>query len=101
MTGVSILMVTVPTEKEAKIIARKLVDEQLVKCVNIMPVESFYVWKEEHHEQTESLMIIKINEHNYEKVEELVNKLHSYDVPEILGLPVVKGSKPYLDWMLS
>lgn len=96
-----VVLVTAPTGREAKIIARKLVGEKLAKCVNIVPVNSFFEWKGEFKEVKERLLIIKTAKANYAALEKRVKELHSYDTPEIIALRVEKGFKPYLDWIES
>ena len=101
MTGVIVVLVTSPTEKEARMLARKLVVEGLAQCVNITPVTSFFEWKGKVEEEKEQLLVMKASEDDFDALAKRVEELHSYDVPEIIALPAVKGFKPYLDWVLS
>jgi periplasmic divalent cation tolerance protein len=90
---------TVPSKKVAKKIARTLVEEHLCACVNISPkITSLYIYEGEFCEDEERLLLIKTDEQHYRDVEKRIISLHPYEVPEIIALPVVKGSKEYLKW---
>lgn len=85
---------------EAKSCARELVKQNLAGCVNlIMGVTSFYQWEGEFKEDTECLLVIKTTQRNYANVESFLKSNHSYDVPEIIAIPIVKGSQEYLNWL--
>lgn len=96
-----VVLVTCCSRAEARRIARKLVEEQLAACVNVVssPVESIYRWKEKIHSAREYLLVIKTVSNRLDAVERAVRSAHSYDVPEILGLPVAAGSPDYLAWI--
>jgi len=94
-----VVFVTVPTKREARIIARKLVEEKLARCVNLLPVESVFEWEGETEVVEEQLLVIKTVKKNFGRLEERVKQLHSYDTPEIIALPVERGSKDYLEWL--
>ncbi|CAE7836158.1 CUTA, partial [Symbiodinium sp. KB8] len=80
--------------KEAKSLARTLVDSELVACVNIVPgATSIYKWEGKIEESEESVLVIKTMGENQEAVTALVNREHSYDTPEVVFLPVVGGSE--------
>ncbi len=90
---------SVPTKKVAKKIARKLVEEHLCACVNILPkMNSFYIYEGKFCEDEELLLLIKTDKKHYKAVETRILSLHPYDIPEIIALPIVKGSKEYIDW---
>ena len=90
---------SVPTKKVAKKIARKLVEERLCACVNILPkLKSFYIYEGEFCEDDELLLLIKTDKKHYKAVEKRILSLHPYEIPEIIVLPVVKGSDDYIDW---
>jgi len=80
-------------------IAKTLVDNRLVACVNIQPVRSIYRWKGRTSDEGESLMIMKTRTENADAVVAAIKKEHSYEVPEIIVLPVIAGYAPYLDWV--
>ena len=95
-----VFLVTVPTIEEAKTIADKLVSERLAACVNIVRnIISTYRWKGEVEVDEEQLLIIKTSETNVDFIIKRINEIHSYEVPECIGFPIVKGSDKYLDWI--
>ena len=94
---VTILSTT--TREQAPVLAKSLVGQRLVACVTIMPVRSVYRWRENVVDEDESLMIMKTREENADTVIATIKREHSYEVPEILVLPVVQGHAPYLDWI--
>lgn len=79
--------------------AYTLVEEQLAACVNVMPTTSLFRWEGKLSREDESLLIIKTRYSFFRNLEKRVKELHSYQVPEIVALPVVAGSKQYLDWV--
>ncbi|HKV61653.1 MAG TPA: divalent-cation tolerance protein CutA [Candidatus Acidoferrum sp.] len=96
-----VVLVTCGTLTEGRRIARRVVSSRLVACVNIIlsPVESFYTWKGKLEKAREYLLVMKTTEKRLSELESQVKKLHSYDVPEFIVLPVVAGSKKYLKWV--
>jgi periplasmic divalent cation tolerance protein len=85
---------------EAKSYAKELVKQNLAGCVNeITGVTSFYEWEGELKEDTECLLVIKTTHVNYENVESFLKANHSYEVPEIIAVPIIKGSTDYLNWL--
>ena len=93
-----VIFCTIPaTESEA--MARALVERRLVACVNIVPVHSYYRWNGEFCSEPEHLLIAKTRDQMKADVIGTIKKLHSYDVPEIIALPVVAGYPPYLAWV--
>ncbi len=100
--GAAVVFVTAGSEEQATLIANALVGERLAACVNIVsPVKSIYRWEGEVQSDTEHLMIIKTRASLVAKLEARVNELHSYDVPEVIAVPIVVGAKAYLDWLLA
>jgi len=99
---VVVMLVTVPSDDEARRIGRTLVDERLAACVNVVgPVRSIYHWDGAVQEDTEHLMVVKARRADVEALAARVRALHPYDVPEVIALDVVAGSAPYLDWVRS
>ncbi|HLA43808.1 MAG TPA: divalent-cation tolerance protein CutA [Aggregatilineales bacterium] len=95
-----VVLVTAGTEPEARQIAKSLVEKRLVACVNILPVSSLYMWEDELREDHEVLMVIKSTSEVFrEKLLVAIQDAHSYDVPEIIGMPIVLGSPDYLKWI--
>jgi periplasmic divalent cation tolerance protein len=96
----NIVVMTAANKKEAVKIVRTLLEERLIACANIIdPVHSLFWWQGKIDEETEVLAIMKSHESLFKKLSEKVLELHSYDVPEILALPIADGSRSYLDWM--
>lgn len=94
---VTILSTAAPGQAPA--IAKMLVERRLVACVTIQQVRSVYRWKGRTFDEGESLMIMKTRSENADAVIAAIKKEHSYDVPEIIVLPVLAGYAPYLDWV--
>lgn len=91
---------TVPSKDEGNAIAQKIVDERLAACVSVSSaVQSFYWWEERIANDQEFVLFIKTKASLFSKLQERIKTLHSYQVPEIIALPVHMGSKDYLDWI--
>ena len=102
MTDKIVILCTCSTEEEAVKIARSLVEARLAACVNVIPqVRSYYRWKGELESSAEWLLVVKSSRPLFETLRSRLAKLHSYDVPEILALPVAEGSDDYLNWLDS
>ena len=95
-----IVVMTAPNKQEAVSIVRALLEERLIACANILdPVHSLFWWKGKIAEEKEVLVLMKSQKTLFGKLSERVTALHSYDVPEILALPIVEGSSSYIEWM--
>jgi len=95
-----VVLVTCGSEEEATKIANSLVEERLAACVNIIsPVRSIYRWEGKIWDEKEWMLIIKTQKRRFGDLEKKVKSLHSYSVPEIIALPMVKGSASYLKWL--
>jgi periplasmic divalent cation tolerance protein len=96
-----LVIVTCATLRQARKIARVIVSQRLAGCVNISltPLESIYTWKGKVHTSREYLLLIKSVVNRLPKLERAVKKLHSYDVPEFVALPISAGSRDYLKWL--
>ena len=100
MTESIVVLVTCGSEEEALKIANALVEDHLAACANLVsPIRSIYRWEGKIWDEKEWLLIIKTQEKRYDELEKRVKTLHSYTVPEIIGLPIVKGSSSYLHWL--
>ena len=98
--GYVIIMVTTPGPEPAKTIAMALVEEQIVACVSIIDkITSIFRWKGKVEEESECLLLIKTRTERVQDVISKVKSLHSYDVPEIIALPIVDGNPSYLKWI--
>ncbi len=100
MSDSLIVFVTCSSEEEGLKIANALVEGRLAACVNLIsPVRSIYRWEGKIWDEKEWLLIVKTQKDRFEELEKKVKSLHSYSVPEIVGLPIEKGSSAYLDWI--
>ena len=96
-----IVLVTCPTLAMARKIARAVEQRGLAACVNVVrsPVESFYTWKGKLESAREHLLIMKTTAKRLAELEREVMRLHSYDVPEFIVIPIIAGSAKYLSWL--
>jgi periplasmic divalent cation tolerance protein len=96
-----IVLVTVESLREARRIANSLVKKKLAACVNIVlsPVTSIYRWKEKVEVAHEYFLVIKTTTRGYPALEKEIARLHSYEVPEIIALPIAAGLPEYLKWL--
>ena len=95
-----VVFVTVPNAEVATNLAKTLVAEKLVACVNILPgLRSIYAWEGKVCDEEEVLCVLKTRRTLFTAVRERVTTLHPYQVPEIIALPIVDGSAKYLDWL--
>lgn len=96
-----VVLVTCPTVALARKIARAVVQKRLAACVNVVrsPVESFYTWKGKLETAREHLLLIKTTTTRLPQLEREVKRLHTYDVPEFIALPITEGSAEYLSWL--
>lgn len=100
VTDKIVIFVTVGNRREARKIAKRLVNSRLAACVNLTaPVESIYWWKGKVEASGEVLLIIKTCRELFAQVETEIRKLHTYKTPEIICLPIIEGSADYLKWL--
>jgi len=96
-----IVLVTAGSRQEADAVAESLIQAKLAACVNLLPVFSIYTWQGTIHRDEEWQLLIKSERSRFDELEAKIRELHSYDVPEIIVLPIVAGSQPYLQWISS
>lgn len=102
MTEKIVVLSTCDTEEEAKRLARHLVEERLAACVNIVSgARSIYRWKDKIEESSEFLLLIKSSRALFPTLRAELQKVHSYEIPEVIALPILDGSEPYLAWLDS
>ena len=102
MTDKIVVFTTCDAESDAERMARALVDGRLAACVNVVPgLRSFYHWKGETQSSQEFLLIVKTSRDLFGALRAEMEKLHPYEVPELLALPVVAGAEDYLSWLQS
>jgi periplasmic divalent cation tolerance protein len=101
MTDKIVVLSTCTSAKEAQRIARALVERKLAACVNVLraPVVSVYRWNEKVQLAREVLLFIKTSGARFAAIEREIKRLHGYKVPEIIGLPIARGSRDYLAWL--
>ena len=100
MTDKIVVLSSCDSEQEAAKLARHLVEKRLAACVNILPgVHSFYHWQGAIEDNTEWLLVIKSRRDLFPALRAEIAKLHTYEVPELVALPVVEGSESYLAWL--
>ncbi|MEE8598799.1 MAG: divalent-cation tolerance protein CutA [Dehalococcoidales bacterium] len=95
-----VLFITASNIEEANKIAEVLLNQRKAACVNIVPgVSSLFWWQDKLDSAQESLLIVKTKASLLPEVISLVKGVHSYDVPEIIALPIVGGNQDYLEWI--
>ena len=100
MTDKIVVLSTCSTADEAAKIARRLVEKKFAACVNVLPgVRSIYHWKGAVEDSKEVLLLIKSRRELFDELRVELEKLHSYEVPEVIALQIVDGAESYLGWM--
>ena len=94
-----VMLTTTPTREEAQKIAKLLIEDKLAACVQLLPIESFYVWQGKTQNEAEILLLIKTRTALFEAAIARIKAVHSYTVPEIVALPFTSGFSGYLDWI--
>jgi periplasmic divalent cation tolerance protein len=95
-----VVFVTTPNRAEAERIARDLVEKRLAACVNVLPkCLSVYRWQGEIVQDEEALMVIKTRSALFAELRDRILELHSYEVPEVVAMPIVEGSEGYLRFL--
>jgi len=98
--GKIVILITTGSEEEAHRIADQLLNQRKAACVNIMPrVDSLFWWQGKLDSAQETLLVIKTKASKLKEITELVKKVHSYEVPEVIALPIVGGNEDYLKWL--
>ncbi len=99
-TEAIVVFMTAANREEAGRLAETLVEKRLAACVQILPeMESVYRWQGRVERQREVLLIAKTTQLKFGKLEKEVRELHSYETPEIVAVPLIAGSGPYLEWL--
>lgn len=100
MSDYLVLLTTLPSEEQAVELAKELLERRLVACVNVLPgVRSLYRFKGVFSDDREHLLLMKTSAARYHDLAAAVSELHPYEVPELVALPVERGSKSYLGWV--
>lgn len=95
----AIVTTTNVSNEETEKIAITLLEKKLAACVQVLPIKSYYTWKDKLNIETENLLIIKCKQSDFAEVEKCIKENHSYEVPEIVMMPIEEGSKEYLNWI--
>lgn len=96
----TIVVVTTPSIQVARELAQAALNARLIACANLVPgIESLYWWQEAIQSDKEVLMVLKTKKTLLKKLEALVRRLHPYDTPEVLAIPITSGSARYLEWI--
>lgn len=101
MTDKVVVLVTCGSAKEARRIAKAVVERRLAACVNILDahLHSIYRWKGRIESAKEFLLVMKTSRRRFAVLQKKIQELHSYDVPEIIALPIIAGAHDYLRWI--
>jgi periplasmic divalent cation tolerance protein len=95
-----VIFVTCSSSQEAEKIGNFLVENRLAACVNVIPeVKSIFFWKGKISQEKEVLLIAKSRMDLFDSIQKEIKRLHSYEIPEIIALPVEAGSEEYLEWI--
>jgi periplasmic divalent cation tolerance protein len=100
VTDKIVVFTTCNSQEQGAQLARHLIEHRLAACVNILTgARSFYRWKGEIEQASEVVLLIKSRRDIFDKLREAIAQLHSYEIPEVIALPVVDGSDAYLSWL--
>ena len=100
VTDKIVVLTTCDSEEQAQSLARHLIEQRLAACVNILPgARSIYRWKDKIEDAAEFVLVIKSRRDLFAKLREAILHLHSYEIPEVIALPVVDGAEAYLGWL--
>jgi len=100
MTNKIVVLSTCASPEEAETLARSLVEQRLAACVNVIPgIRSHYWWQGRLDTAAECLLLIKSSREKFEQLRGALELAHSYEIPEVIALPVVDGSLNYLNWI--
>ncbi|MFX1465641.1 MAG: divalent-cation tolerance protein CutA [Promethearchaeota archaeon] len=93
------MIFTAANQKEAEQIAQELVEKKMAACVNLFDIASIYWWEKKIEQDNEALGIIKTRKDLIETIIKEIKVKHSYECPEVIAIPIIAGSKEYLDWI--
>lgn len=102
MTETILVITNFPDKESASTLGQMLIDEQLAACVNIMSAcTSIYRWQDMTETTDEIPVFIKTQQKHYKQVEELINSMHPYELPEVIIVPITGGLPAYLQWIIE
>lgn len=94
------MFVTAATAEEAERLGRIIVESRLAACTNVLNgIQSIFRWENKISVENECLMLVKTTLERYPELETVIRRHHSYSIPEIIALPIIAGSAPYLEWI--
>ena len=96
-----VVLTTTGSREEAERIAQALISENLAACINLVPITSIYRWEGEICNDEEIQLIIKTDLNRFAQIQARITQLHSYDLPEIIAMPITQGSPGYLNWIAA
>jgi periplasmic divalent cation tolerance protein len=100
VTDKIVVLTTCESEEQARLLARHLVEHRLAACVNIFPgARSVYRWKDRIEDAPEFVLVVKSRRDLFPRLRDAIGRLHTYELPEVIALPVVDGSDAYLKWL--
>jgi periplasmic divalent cation tolerance protein len=98
--GFAVILITTSQDEESQLIARVLLEQKVAACVSIIPqVSSLFWWQKSIEQESESLLVVKTRIELVDEIIRLVKEVHSYDVPEIIAIPIIGGNPDYLEWV--
>jgi len=95
----SVVITTCSNDEEVRKITSALLEKKIAACIQAFPISSYYTWKGEVCNENEIALLIKCNQNHYAEIETVILKTHSYDLPEIILLPINNGLDKYLSWI--
>lgn len=96
-----IITTTFPDEKSTKEIIECLLENRLVACVQMVPIQSYYHWDGKIAESKECLLIMKTQSDLYDEIEQIIKEYHPYTLPQLIQVPIDKGLPEYLQWIIK
>ncbi len=99
MTDKIVVLTTCANRPDADRIAKSVVEQRLAACVSVVEVSSTYRWKDAVEQTGEWMLIVKTRRELFGELQKLLDRIHPYEVPEVVALPVIAGSAAYLDWI--
>lgn len=100
MTDKIVVLTTCDSQMQAERLARRLIEDRLAACVTILPgARSVYRWKDKIEDAEEFVLVIKSRRDLFLRLRDVIAELHTYEIPEVIALPVVDGSRAYLNWL--
>ncbi|HAS64471.1 MAG TPA: cytochrome C biogenesis protein [Vibrio sp.] len=94
-----VVLTTTNSEENKQALISAILKHQLAACIQTMPIESHYIWQDKECSDSEILLVIKTTVSCYQELENLIIKIHSYEVPQVVQLPFSDGYNPYLAWL--